>query len=366
MSNEALPLQVADDPTDSQVVRLNFRKSVHATCTTYAILSTFYGVLFAYLGTPLWMVQPLLTVVALALRPLFLPEVPFRRFLLATLALLLTAVGNIVWLWFTLGVGALSHFLLFSIAPMIVMAGRTSLTAKLLGVALLCVAVLVLDYAGAPARVAFPNAEVEQWVLSVCRAANLVVAGITAPLMLLRYFKLVCAQQAELLDMALRDPMTKLFNRRHAHEVGEMLLKLMRRDPTHRFSVVLLDLDHFKSINDRWGHDAGDAALKLVAKTLMAVGRAGDISCRWGGEEFLILLPNTGEAAAAAFAERMRVAIEASTLESAGQPIPLRATLGVSEAGLAESWESIVQRADEALYAGKAAGRNRVVPASTV
>jgi diguanylate cyclase (GGDEF)-like protein len=351
MSHHTVLMQAPEDPTDSQVVRLNFRRSMRTTCTTFTVISSLFSILYGYLDSPMWVLQSVLTLVALSLRPLFRPELRFRSFLLATLALLVIAAGSIVGLWLALGVDALGHFLLFCITPMIVMSGRINIASKLLGVAALCVGVLAMDQFGGPPRVTFPNATVEHWALGVSRAVSLAVAGITAPLMLLQYFKLVCAQQAELLDMALRDPMTRLFNRRHAHEVGDTLMKLTQRDPRHRFSIVLLDLDHFKSINDRLGHDAGDAALKNVAATLTSVTRASDTSCRWGGEEFLILLPQTDEAAAAVFAERMRTAIAASTLVFSGQPIPMTASLGVSEAGAAESWESIVQRADEALYA---------------
>jgi len=366
MAHHASHAQATDDPTDSQVVRLNFRKSMRASSTMLAVITSFYCALYVFLDSPLWLLQPPLTIAALALRPLFGPEVRFRLFLLATLGLLAIIVSSIVVVWLSLGDQALGHMLLFSIAPMVVMSGRIRIATKLASIVALGSAVVYMDYVGGAPSVVFPSAEVERWTLALCRAANLAVAGLVAPLMLLQYFKLVCAQQAELLDMALRDPMTKLFNRRHAHDVGDSLMKLMRRDPHYRFSMVLLDLDHFKSINDRFGHDAGDTVLKHVAATLGQVSRGGDVSCRWGGEEFLILLPNTDEAAAAAFAERVRVAIAASRLESAGQPIPLTASLGVSEALLQESWESIVQRADEALYAGKSGGRNRVVPASSL
>jgi diguanylate cyclase (GGDEF)-like protein len=123
-------------------------------------------------------------------------------------------------------------------------------------------------------------------------------------------------------------------------------------------SVLFIDLDHFKQINDIHGHDQGDAALAEVGQILASTLRASDFAARYGGEEFLILLPDTDRTAAQDVAEKLRIAIEQAELAHVG---PLTASFGVAvlpdDTGEAEQ---LVRKADRALYAAKAAGRNRV------
>jgi diguanylate cyclase len=120
--------------------------------------------------------------------------------------------------------------------------------------------------------------------------------------------------------------------------------------------VVLVDIDHFKAVNDRFGHAAGDAVLKLTAKTLAAHTRATDTVARWGDEEFVLLLPETDLAAAQTVAEKCRLAVQALA-----PPLPgsISITLGVSEISPSDSFETALERADFAT--GKKQGRNRVV-----
>jgi diguanylate cyclase (GGDEF)-like protein len=155
---------------------------------------------------------------------------------------------------------------------------------------------------------------------------------------------------------AASDALTGLSNRRSADETLKRLVAHAGRRASP-LSAVLLDLDHFKQINDVHGHDQGDKALALVGEILRSTLRASDFAARYGGEEFLILLPDTDRNAARQVAEKMRILIE-----TAGVPIgPLTASFGVAElpADAAES-EQLMRKADRALYAAKAGGRNRV------
>jgi diguanylate cyclase (GGDEF)-like protein len=127
------------------------------------------------------------------------------------------------------------------------------------------------------------------------------------------------------------------------------------------FAVVLADVDHFKQVNDRYGHDAGDVVLKQVAATMREAARDVDDVARWGGEEFLALLPATSPADAQAAAERMRARIRALTIEAGGQVLQVSASFGVSALQPGESVETCIKRADEALYRAKRDGRDRVV-----
>lgn len=133
--------------------------------------------------------------------------------------------------------------------------------------------------------------------------------------------------------------------------------------PSSRCGVLLLDVDHFKSVNDQLGHLAGDECLRLMARTIAANIRPGDRAGRLGGEEFVVVMNVAAAAAAAAAGERLRTAIEQSGARHADGS-PVTASIGVAVASLADTPESLIDRADRALYQAKHSGRNRVVEIS--
>jgi diguanylate cyclase (GGDEF)-like protein len=173
------------------------------------------------------------------------------------------------------------------------------------------------------------------------------------------------ALEQQLSREARTDALTGLRNRRALEETAQAELKRAARQGTP-IAVVLGDVDHFKEINDRHGHDVGDRVITAVGAHLIAVARESDVLGRWGGEEFLAILPGSDEPSAVALAERMRIAIEAAQL-----PLPDggRVTISLGVASLppgkadAWSWDRLVQRADRAMYRAKKDGRNRVEPA---
>ncbi|GAB6037080.1 GGDEF domain-containing protein [Fundidesulfovibrio butyratiphilus] len=160
------------------------------------------------------------------------------------------------------------------------------------------------------------------------------------------------------------DGLTGLFNRRSFDARLSMELK---RHLRHReaFSLVLVDLDDFKSVNDTFGHQAGDAALKLVSQILGSDLRDTDMAARYGGEEFALILPHTGQAQAWMLAERLRREVAGAKLRHGGRDVPLTMSVGVAGfvPGEAVTEAGLIQAADKALYAAKAAGKNRVVVA---
>ena len=162
--------------------------------------------------------------------------------------------------------------------------------------------------------------------------------------------------------LAHTDPLTKTLNRRALSErLGAEMERVRRYDTT--LSLLLIDLDHFKQINDTHGHLAGDDVLVEIAAVLQRVVRAVDVVARYGGEEFVIVLPETGGPGAEAFAERLRELIEGhSFVASRGRPIRLTTSIGVSVfPGFGvESVEDLLANADQALYRAKTEGRNRV------
>jgi diguanylate cyclase (GGDEF)-like protein/PAS domain S-box-containing protein len=164
----------------------------------------------------------------------------------------------------------------------------------------------------------------------------------------------------ELRVLATTDPLTGAFNRRHGRtRLAEELQKRDRyRTPV---SVLMVDIDHFKSINDRFGHEVGDSALRSLATCCANTLRVVDIFVRWGGEEFLAILTGSTEGAAVDAAERLRSAVAAiRVVLDDGTPVGFTVSIGVAEAQDANI-TCLVSRADTALYAAKRAGRDRVV-----
>jgi two-component system cell cycle response regulator len=163
--------------------------------------------------------------------------------------------------------------------------------------------------------------------------------------------------------LATTDALTGLLNRRAFIEAVE---REQARSDRHSFplSLLLLDVDHFKRINDGFGHSAGDLVLQAVARVLIAVARRSDIVGRWGGEEFVLALPQTGEAGARGAAERLRRAIASTpikvTVGPEAQTLEITASIGVASSEAPWSMEALISVADEAMYAAKGRGRNRV------
>ena len=173
-------------------------------------------------------------------------------------------------------------------------------------------------------------------------------------------------KQVELAFLATHDPLTGLFNRREFMRLGEMELVRARRDPapTH---LIILDIDHFKDINDHYGHPEGDLVLIKTAAVLSGSLRETDILARLGGEEFILLLPRTSKEAALKVAEKIRAGIERKRHEAEGDHITFCASFGVTglEIGQSALLEDLYLAADQALYQAKRLGRNRVEFAET-
>jgi diguanylate cyclase (GGDEF)-like protein len=179
-----------------------------------------------------------------------------------------------------------------------------------------------------------------QWIVLVLGAAVIVVLALL--------FRRMRA-------MALTDELTRLSNRRHLLSMGEV-----QRASGQPFSVVAIDVDHFKRINDSYGHAAGDVVLQRVAQACRAALRPGDRIGRTGGEELSVILPGTREDAAAAVAERLRVAVETLDFRDVDPALRVTISLGVAEWNGHETLARVTARADERLYRAKEEGRNRV------
>lgn len=167
--------------------------------------------------------------------------------------------------------------------------------------------------------------------------------------------------EAELLEMATTDPLTGLYNRRYfMNRLAEELLR-MHRHSAYQIAILMLDLDHFKQVNDRYGHAMGDELLRHVANLMRGAVRKIDMLARLGGEEFAILMVNSSLQAATAFAERLREEIASSPLCMQGGLLKVTASIGVADMKASDHLaDSVLIRADQALYRSKDAGRNQV------
>ncbi len=163
-------------------------------------------------------------------------------------------------------------------------------------------------------------------------------------------------------EQSRRDTLTGLFNRRHFQDMLTIELERTRRSPSPT-SLILVDVDRFKRINDTHGHTAGDQVLRQVAGRVGLGLRRLDTACRYGGEEFTILLPSSDARSARNVAERLRAGIETITTTESGELLSITASLGVATIPAGERWDpdTLINRADQALYAAKKGGRNRVV-----
>jgi diguanylate cyclase (GGDEF)-like protein len=170
--------------------------------------------------------------------------------------------------------------------------------------------------------------------------------------------------QSQLREQAIRDPLTQLFNRRYLQETLERELASAQRDLAS-LAVILLDIDHFKLTNDTHGHHAGDLMLQSLASILRDNTRQMDVACRYGGEEFVIVMPGAPLDAAEVRAEQLRVQFERLSVTYDSFILQATISLGVSAFPRhGSTGDALLHAADDALYAAKAAGRNRVVIAN--
>jgi len=222
---------------------------------------------------------------------------------------------------------------------------------------ILCLTYLGLDFTMqhfAPIKLVDPK------ILYGMRCMNMVIFLTSYIRVAYLYSRTIDRANDSLIAMATTDPLTGLSNRRHLLNQADSEAHRSRRTG-NGFSFIIGDIDDFKSVNDRHGHELGDRVLLGIAKRLRSSLRSQDVVSRWGGEEFLALLPDTDLEGAQALAERIRSAISGNPLHlDPKTDIRLSMTLGVSSCHPNENIHGCISRADQALYQGKKAGKNRV------
>lgn len=163
----------------------------------------------------------------------------------------------------------------------------------------------------------------------------------------------------ELKMLAYQDQLTELPNRRYLDQQLENHIRLNENE-VHKVALAFVDIDHFKHINDHYGHNIGDDVLKMIAKTMKSGTRHTDIVGRWGGEEFIVIFNHMNELALPRVCEKIRMLVEASGLRLEQEEIKVTISIGATLILKGDTAKSLVQRADELLYESKTCGRNRV------
>ena len=249
------------------------------------------------------------------------------------------------------------HYYLLVMVPVVVISTMRHRSYKYLLSGLVFVLYLVLDHS---MRGTLPLHELSPEVLAWLRSFNIAVTFALLFYLSSLYLRLVNKAERQLRTLATTDPLTQLLNRRSFLEVADYELTQRKRHLAP-LAFVLADIDHFKSINDQHGHAVGDAVLQAVSQVLSQAVREQDSVARWGGEEFLILMPNATLQAATMVAERLREKVSDIEVHIDSKCIKVSMTFGVSSHRLEEPVDAPVNRADSALYQGKARGRNQVV-----
>jgi len=201
-----------------------------------------------------------------------------------------------------------------------------------------------------------PENSADRWEFVLTTVVFSAIALIGPMVVGTRFIRRDRALQEEITRLSQEDHLTGLLNRRRITQLLEHEVRRAHRYDT-TFSIILTDIDHFKLVNDQFGHQAGDAVLKMIADVIKAGVRESDFVGRWGGEEFIILSPQTDIAGAISLAEKMLARLASAEFDKVGRRT---ASFGVASFNRGDDIEKLIGRADAGLYAAKTRGRNRV------
>lgn len=341
------------DPTETQ----GFRAIIQLTALVCLVVHAGFIVLFASIGAS-WLAgfNGLSVLTHAGAYALSRRRTPRALYLAGALIGFEVVLHAILATWL-IGWEAGFHLLIIPSVPVTLLNHELGLRTKVTLAVLVTGVYLAL---GAFVRGTAPLYGVPPAVLQGLYAMNIVTLFGVLALLSITYHDVVQRAQRQLRDMASTDPLTGAMNRRHLLDVAA---REWARSHRHQgtLSVVMADIDRFKSVNDRLGHDGGDVVLRTVCDEISAAVRTVDSVCRWGGEEFLVLLPQTDLIGALVLAERIRARVRTAVAMTGRGPATVTLTLGVATLHGDEAFEALVSRADAALYRGKACGRDRVV-----
>lgn len=343
---------------DTPFVRSVFRLMMQRAVLMATAVGLVHSLVFLCLGEPAWQWSMIFALSSLPCYSLLSPQRSFAVFCTGLLVFVgiidTTAVGFALYF----GREAGFQFLLISFFPFIAISGRIGFTMKWLLMVLHAALLVYLD----KQLSAQGATTLSPYLISILRAINIGVLACLLAGLIMHYFRIATELHSALERHASTDALTGLANRRRIQTAALDAAADSRRHG-YPLSLLLFDLDHFKRINDSYGHASGDAVLRHIAQILQVDLRSADRVGRWGGEEFLLLLPHTDLDGARQVAERIRQRVLNLPPLVGGKFVPLSATLGVATMSPTELVEETLARADFALYEGKYAGRNRVVTA---
>lgn len=353
-------LQGTSTGDDTEMIRATFRSVVQHGALLIGLICLCDSMMFYVIGDPQWWWG---TVVGLSCIPAYRLMGQQQSFpvFISTLAMMIAVTG-----WYAshialrFGGDINFHYKLIAIVPLIAVSGRMSVRRKWIWIVISTALLVALDHEVSMVRTTI---DLHPTVATLMRAMNFGVPVLTVAALVLHYFKMVAEQQALLKEHATIDPLTGLMNRRRLREVWAIAEAEGRRG-SFPLTIALCDIDRFKSINDTYGHDAGDEVLRQIGRLLPRELRLTDSVCRWGGEEFLLLLPHSDKAQALATSNRVREAIAATPLSVGPHTLNVTITMGIATLLGQEKFEAAAHRADLALYEGKRAGRNCVIVAA--
>ena len=274
---------------------------------------------------------------------------------LAVLLMFVEVVGHAVVACHLLGWNSGFHYYLVPIVPFLMFHDRISTRVVVIGSTLVTAIYLLLRAATVDLVPAF----VAPGAMRALEYGNIAIPLLALGVISI-YFRLASLEVERAMEaLAMTDALTKLPNRRRMRELLESERVRCARDG-HPFGIVIGDIDGFKQINDTRGHDCGDHVLAALGPALRGVLRAQDPVARWGGEEFLFLLPDTDLRGAGIVAEKLRATLAGTEIVFEGRRVPVAMTFGVAICDATVTVDECIQRADRALYAGKNAGKNQV------
>ncbi len=257
----------------------------------------------------------------------------------------------------TLGWQSGFHYYMLLFIPLIFASATNRFSVVAIKAILICLVYLIIDVWF---RTGTPNVILDEAMLSYIRYGNILIVFMFLGYVIYSYIQVVYAAESQLVRYAITDPLTGLYNRRYIYQLGRYQERLHKREG-HPFSIILADIDGFKSINDSYGHEAGDSVLITLSHKLCNGLREQDSVARWGGEEYLILLPNTRQPEAVMVAGRIGKLVSSESQRIGNSDIQLTMTFGVSEFDPDEGIDDCIARADQAMLSGKKSGKNRIV-----
>lgn len=346
-----------EDPVTSltlSVVGQSFKLMLSSACLLAGVTHLAFGVLFHQAG-----VTPMVWVNVGSVLLYVLAAVLLRRdrIALAMFMMIAEVVAHAVAAVMAVGWESGFHYYLLIVIPVFLANQVNRWPFKIgFGTVIACAYLLLDGYW----RKATPHYDMAADTLAHLHRFNLattiaILSGLTV-----LYVHLITQAEERLHELATTDSLTGLMNRR------SMLSALAREQATrqrkpHDTAMLIVDIDHFKQLNDTFGHTMGDWALKAVAEVLRKGVREMDLVARWGGEEFLVVLPFADRETAWTVAERLRQGIADLRFPSKDHALRVTATVGLTCVAPAEAIDAAIQRADAALYKGKNDGRNRIV-----